>query len=406
MKKKVLIISRFAPYDLVPHAGGKIHNYNIKKLNEENDFEIKLLSFCNYSDLEKIKEEKYNLDADIICIDSKNNINFKNQILDKFYRYIPIGTYGGVGEYKIKKTIINKLNTYKVNGYEPDIIILEWTQIIIYADLIKNIYKNSRMVGIEHDVTFQALERRLHSRKSLFKQKLYNIKFKKAKNLELQSLKNCDTIITLNEKDKNLLKENNIINNIETIPPYFQDFKKKSRNSNEKNILFYGKMDRKENYLSCIWFIENVFKDLIKLDINIKLYIVGYNPPEKLLKYQSNNIIITGFVENPQEYFEICSCFIAPLLLGGGIKIKVLEAMYAGLVVLTNNIGIEGIPVQNGKHYIHCEKSNEYEEAIVSIFNNNINVYNIPNNARKFLDENFSRLNGYKIIRDTLLKLL
>ena len=75
--------------------------------------------------------------------------------------------------------------------------------------------------------------------------------------------------------------------------------------------------------------------------------------------FKPDVITVTGFVKEISKYFEQSLCLVAPLVLGAGIKIKVLEAMSAGLPVLTNQIGIEGIPAQNGIHYYYCERPQE-----------------------------------------------
>lgn len=405
MKKKILVISRFVPYDAVPHAGGKIHNFNIKKLNQEEGFDIKLLSFCTAYDLDKLDHNKYKLDSDIICIDNVEFNTVKNKILNAYYHYIPINTYASFGEYIIKEIIVKKLEEYKRLGYNPDIIMLEWTQIVLFAPLISKIFSNSKLVAIEHDVTFQAFERRFENKKSILEKLVYFIRTQELKKCELKALKKCDSIFTFNEKDKNILKENGICNDIKFIAPYYQNFGAIKNNIEGKNLLFYGKMDRKENYLSCIWFIENVFNDLIQMDNSIKFYIVGYNPTKELLKYQNDNIIITGFVDDPKQYFEQASCLVAPLVLGAGIKIKILEAMYSGVVVLTNDIGIEGIPVTDKQHYFHCSTAKEYKEILTKIFNRDIDVKQVSENAREFLKKNFSITNGYEILRKTLCEL-
>ena len=78
-------------------------------------------------------------------------------------------------------------------------------------------------------------------------------------------------------------------------------------------------------------------------------------------------------------------CIVAPLVLGAGIKIKVLEALSAGMPVLTNDIGIEGIPAQNGKEYIHCNEPNEYAKYIKQLHENRNLARKFSRNASSFI---------------------
>lgn len=160
------------------------------------------------------------------------------------------------------------------------------------------------------------------------------------------------------------------------------------RNSNYKDILFFGAMARPENSLSAIWFIENVLPRLTDLDI--RFVILGSNPPGELKKYQSDRVYITGFVDSITPYFSQSMCLVAPLVLGAGIKIKVLEALSSGIPVLTNEIGIEGIPAKNEQEYFQCTKPEEYEAMIRCIYNKKFDEKYIENKAKEFIRENFS----------------
>ena len=97
---------------------------------------------------------------------------------------------------------------------------------------------------------------------------------------------------------------------------------------------------------------------------NLHFYIIGGNPHQSLFKYESERIHITGFVDSIDFYFSNCIALVVPLLLGAGIKVKVLEAMSAGVLVLTNDIGIEGIPAKDGEHYFHCESATDYKNLL------------------------------------------
>lgn len=119
-------------------------------------------------------------------------------------------------------------------------------------------------------------------------------------------------------------------------------------NGEERSVLFFGAMARPENYLSAIWYIENVMPRI--QDLKLKFVVLGSNPAEVFEKYINDEVIVTGFVEDVTPYFEKSLCLVAPLVLGAGIKVKILEAMSAGIPILTNAIGIEGISATTQKN--------------------------------------------------------
>ena len=106
------------------------------------------------------------------------------------------------------------------------------------------------------------------------------------------------------------------------------------------------------------------------------------------------------------QYFASALCLVAPLVLGAGIKIKILEAFSAGLPVLTNDIGIEGIPAQAGKDYVHCNTVEDYIRNIDYLLNNLDIQAQISKNAREFISQHYNLNNDLINLNNRLTDLL
>ncbi len=146
-------------------------------------------------------------------------------------------------------------------------------------------------------------------------------------------------------------------------------------------------MSRPENYKSALWFIEKV---LPMLPATFNFIIIGNSPAKELTNLNNPRVKITGFVHDIRPYFETALCFAAPIVMGAGIKIKILEAMSAGLSVLTNEIGIEGISAEKDKDFIYCTTPKDYAEQIEKLYADVQNNLDIGENARKFIHNNFN----------------
>ena len=96
----------------------------------------------------------------------------------------------------------------------------------------------------------------------------------------------------------------------------------------------------------------------------------------------------------------------APLLLGAGIKVKIIEALSSGVPVLTNDIGIEGIDAEDGKEYFHCEKPEEYEMVIRKIISGEIDTSVITSNAKRMIEEKYNLENSSKNYRERVYQLV
>ena len=358
---KVLWISPYAPYDTVGHGGGQNHNHCIKYVRENTDFDITLLSVCKKEEQEKLDLKEYEID-NIVNVYNKNLYSK----IDNAFGKVFIKRDGGLLSNRTYHLLLDAIKEYAKRGIKPDIIITQWTEATLMYEKIKQFFPDSKYIAIEEDVAFLGFQRK-YEKASGFRKTVMKNRYEILKNAEIKTLQKYDTVVVLNEKDKNLLvKENIPEEKIVTMCAYHGLSKPLNYQPDIHKILFYGAMNRKENYSSVVWFIENVMD---KLDKSYQLIIAGSNPPTELMKYESDRIVITGFVEDITPYFESCLCLVSPLLLGAGIKIKILEALSAGLPVITNAIGAEGINLTDGENYLHCEKPDEYISAVYKLSN-------------------------------------
>jgi glycosyltransferase involved in cell wall biosynthesis len=386
--KNILWISLRAPYDKVPHAGGKNHNFLLKNLYEKTDWDIYLISFCrpNEADLVDSDLAGYNIKNDISVLKSKESNLLIGRLSQK--SGIPYSVY----EYPfIISTIKSKLRKLAKKGYRPDLIMLQWTEIVMLLPMVRKIFSNARFVCIEEDVTFLKMQRKYGRAKGIQKFLSY-MQLRILKHREILSIKKSDLTVLTNPKDLDLLADNNIpYRKLFEMVPYFQDLKTTVYHWTQDIILYYGAMNRPENEEAVIWFIRYVMPGLLSHNKNFKFIIVGANPSEKLLKKKSPNVIFTGFVEDVTFFFARCLCIAIPLQMGAGIKIKVLESMSAGVPVLTNDIGIEGIPARRGKDFLLCESSEDYVENIIRLQKTREYAEELSVNARKFISESYDR---------------
>lgn len=359
--KRILWISNYAPIKACASAGSQTFHYYFKAFNEDSQFDLRLISCSMYKNKTAIEQELSSVEKSIIYWNNPNENKVK-KILNVESKYNPLNRYANLISNTTVISIFKTLRKWKSAGYQPDVVILEWTNMLMLVKKVKQTFPACKVVASEHDVTFVGYDRKRHYYKGL-KKISWNFKFKWEKYIELKALNLCDMILPQNPDNiKLLLNEGIDSSKVRWLVPYFNNMSGLKRNSQNKDILFYGAMSRPENYLSAIWFINEVLPKL--KDLNIRFVVLGSNPPKELLSYESEFVHVTGFVKDISSFFTDSLCFVAPLVLGAGIKVKILEALSSGIPVLTNNIGIEGIPAENGRNYVLCTSPKEYEIAI------------------------------------------
>lgn len=391
MKQKILWISPFVPYDKVNHAGGKNHNFYIKFFEKSGMYDIELLTLCRKEEVGLIDLPAYGIPYHLEITDKSRVRVLWRKVLNLESKCNPFQRYGG----GVRNNVIVLLRRLIRKYYEgnqnmhPEIVVLQWTQAALLLPYVKKMFPNGRYVCIEEDVCFQSTERKVQSETNKWKKWFLRKRADKFKKCELNVLDMSDVVVTLNSKDTKLLTDEGISKDkIFTSIVYFDSFHCKRQENFERNILFYGAMNRKENYMSVIWFIEKVMP-LLENE-KVTFVVVGGRPDKRLMRYQSNSVKIVGFVDDATSYFENATCFAAPLVLGAGIKVKILEALSAGIPVLTNDIGIEGIPARKGQDFMYCTTPQEYADSIKLLLNNHDLAQNIGRNAKEFISSNYN----------------
>lgn len=118
----------------------------------------------------------------------------------------------------------------------------------------------------------------------------------------------------------------------------------------EPIVLMTGYMKDPANEDGVEWFYNHVWPQLSKNHPEVKFYIVGAEPSRRIRRILSKErrIIITGKVKDLRPYRNKARVMVSPVRLGSGIRTKVLEAMAAGLPIVSTSLGMAGIEAQNG----------------------------------------------------------
>lgn len=381
---KILWFSLCPPYKEVKHAGGQALYKHVVSFLRHEEMEIKMISLCKKEEYKYVCSMGKNFSIELIA-DEASNLRF----LDYESRWNPWHKFGGYLSnsrwLKLKNSIINLVK----QGYKPDLIILNWTEMLALSTFLKKVYPDAKYVAIEEDVAFVKRKRRWESSSNCITKLFHSIRFKTCVKKELTWLSTMNLIAVYSNKDKERLENIGIDSGkIFVFSPVFADKSKLVWKRKNDDIIFWGAMSRKENSDSVLWFIRNVMPLLN--DLKCRFVVVGANPPEELKKLASEQVVITGFVDNPNKYFEESMCMVVPLVIGAGIKIKVLEGLSSGIPVISNEIGIEGINVKNGEEYLHAETAKEFAEAIKKISVDTNLSEKISQNAEKIILENYN----------------
>ena len=206
----------------------------------------------------------------------------------------------------------------------------------------------------EHNIEWKVYRNIAKSKKNLIKKVIYYFDSIRLKRYELKIAKRIDfSRITYVSTDdmREMVREGVYKEEKTVLIPVGADVRK-SLEKNEDggiNILFVGKMSYGPNIEAVKWFAKEIFPIILKSFPNAVFYIVGKEPTAEVTRLSDNNIIVTGMVDSVEEFYDKSSLVVLPLKNGGGVKVKLLEAISYNVPVVSTSVGVEGTLFSDGK---------------------------------------------------------
>jgi glycosyltransferase involved in cell wall biosynthesis len=137
------------------------------------------------------------------------------------------------------------------------------------------------------------------------------------------------------------------------------------------DLLFTGKMDFRPNVDAVLWFGLEVLPLIQAQRPGTTFAVVGQRPHPRLdVLRDKPGITITGYVNDVRPYIAGTTVYVAPLRVGGGTRLKLLEAMTMGKAIISTALGAEGFPVGDGQELMLADEPDIFAEKVIELLNN------------------------------------
>jgi polysaccharide biosynthesis protein PslH len=154
-------------------------------------------------------------------------------------------------------------------------------------------------------------------------------------------------------------------------------------------ILFTGLMSYYPNQQGIRWFLDKVFPQVLSCFPTARLTIAGARPPRWLLHRASREVIVTGAVPDMRPYFERASVVVVPLMIGGGTRVKILEAQAMQRAVVSTPQGAEGLHVDESTIML-ADSADAFAHCVVRLLSDPQLAARIAQNARRRVENEYS----------------
>lgn len=219
-----------------------------------------------------------------------------------------------------------------------------------------------KILFFEADCTSMYYKRRALLEDNVIKRFYCEEQYKLIEKIENRLYPEMDTTIFVSDIDEGYVKKRNRSIKTATIKIGVQVLNHVSKinfGGDYFNIGFSGIMDYEPNVMAVNFIISKLMPRLDKTNINYRVHIVGKNPQEewKLNSYyKQKKLILTGFVNDIDQYISSLDLYISPLFLGTGMKNKILQAMADSVPFIASQVSVEGInELKDGENFALCD---------------------------------------------------
>ena len=379
MPLKILFLTYDLPYPL--NSGGKIRAYYFLKSLAKNN---KITLFSYY----RSEEQKEHLSAlgeycEKIQLFKRNKVWAISNFIRTFSSKIPFTAAIYYSE-EMKESLLKETS---MNNY--DLVFFESFYPAVFMPLLKN--KELKVVMGNENIEYKVYERLANQKKKPISE-LMKIEISKMRRFEENLWRQADLNLVVTAQDGKVV--NKITGKKPVIIPNGVDFPlygKISPDRKSHRIIFIGNLLYQANSDAIKYFLLKSFPLVRKEDKSVKLVIIsGYHPTwiDRFVK-KGGVELIQDKVTPAREFLKTGAVFIAPMRVGGGTNIKILEAMAAGLPVVTTQVGNEGINAKVNKEVIITDDPENFSRGLLDLLQNENKNEIIGQAGKNFVGKNY-----------------
>ena len=382
---KILQICHKPPYPAIDGGCIAINNISRGLLNHDQDLKIITISTIKHPFLPEKIESNFKLKTNIehLFVDTKLNI------VDAFSNLV---TYDSYNISRFFSPDFDQLVIKTLQSTNFDIVHLESLFTTPYLETIRN-HSNAKIVLRSHNLEYMIWERLASETNNPAKKIYLNLLSNQLKNYEIDIISKIDGIAAISKEDEKKYLKLGCKSPLQTIPfgidtKAYKSIEKKI-NIGQLSFFHLGAMNWKPNLEAVGWLNKDIWPTISKSFPEYKLHLAGKNMPQWIINNSSNSIINHQEVESAIDFMNEYDIMLVPLLSAGGIRVKIIEGMALGKVIISTRIGAEGIDYKDGVNLIIANTALEFRDKIKWLTDNPEKIKEIGNNAKNYISEKY-----------------
>ncbi|HET6982670.1 MAG TPA: glycosyltransferase family 4 protein [Myxococcaceae bacterium] len=157
-----------------------------------------------------------------------------------------------------------------------------------------------------------------------------------------------------------------------------------------RTVLFFGLLSTLPNVDGIRWFVKEIWPRITRVRPDARLKILGKGAPPEVEALAAPGIEVIGFVEDLRPHLASAAAVAVPLRLGGGTRLKIVEAMAMARPVVSTTLGAEGIEARPGGELLIADEPEAFAGAVVQLLQDAATGARLGGAARRLAEERYS----------------
>ncbi|MDG2305935.1 MAG: glycosyltransferase [Candidatus Binatia bacterium] len=373
-RPQVLVVSPYSPAPAV--HGGAVRMLNlIREMKKRCD--VTLISFTD-TPAESAPESLAELEA--LCRDV---VLMPRDLHSAGERLLPLAMHGFFSERMFEMIEI------WLEKRAFDVVQIEYTNMAHY---LPPPCPGMLRVLVEHDVSFIAAERARENEGSLMRRAALWVDGLRTLRHEVKSVEQADRVLTMSENDRETLARFVDPEPLSVVPNGVscREFRFAPQEAEPATVLFVGFFRHEPNVTAVLHFAKEVLPRIRERVPNAIFRVVGAYPPASIRELADHDagIEIAGMVPETASHYRRATVFVAPILVGSGTRLKILEAMASGCPVVSTTVGAEGLGAGEGEIQIADDPA-AFASSVARLIEDRGRREALAQSARTFAEENY-----------------
>jgi glycosyltransferase involved in cell wall biosynthesis len=202
--------------------------------------------------------------------------------------------------------------------------------------------------------------------------------------------RSVDSLVVLTERDRAKVSELSGATRIARIPLGYEvpQSPLDPEGKNPHSIVAVGSFIHQPNVDAANWLAREIFPAVSSRVPDASLALVGSHPTEAVRALSGENITVSGDVPDVLPHLDAAAVVAAPIRFGGGMRVKVLEALAAGKAIVATPLALEGLRIRDGEHVLVAETAEDFADALVGLLSDPQRRRRIATAARAWAEQN------------------